>query len=77
MKTKISATIFEQVYEVILERKNESSEKSYVASLMNKGTDSILKKLEKNPQKLSLLPKMETLKNKFMKYPISGFTCLF
>ena len=45
MKCGISATMFEQVYEVIRERKQSSPEKSYVASLMTKGTDAILKKI--------------------------------
>ena len=45
MKSGISAAIFEQVYEVIRERQQSSPEKSYVAALMTKGTDSILKKI--------------------------------
>ena len=45
MKNGIPAEIFEQVYEVIRERKQSSPEKSYVASLMTKGTDSILSKI--------------------------------
>ena len=45
MKSGISATMFEQVYEVIRERKQSSPEKSYVASLLTKGTDAILKKI--------------------------------
>ena len=45
MKSGISAAIFEQVYEVIRERQQSSTEKSYVAALMTKGTDSILKKI--------------------------------
>jgi phosphoribosyl-ATP pyrophosphohydrolase len=45
MKSGISAAMFEQVYEVIRERKQSSPEESYVASLMTKGTDSILKKI--------------------------------
>jgi phosphoribosyl-ATP pyrophosphohydrolase len=44
MKSGISAAMFEQVYEVIRERKQSSPEKSYVASLMTNGSDSILKK---------------------------------
>ena len=43
MNTRISATMFEQVYDIILERKQSSLDNSYVASLMEKGTDSILK----------------------------------
>ena len=45
MKSGISAAMFEQVYEAIRERKQSSAEKSYVASLMTKGTDAILKKI--------------------------------
>ena len=45
MKSGISAAMFEQVYEVIRERKKSSTKKSYVASLMTKGTDAILKKI--------------------------------
>jgi|AJXC01.1.fsa_nt_gi Phosphoribosyl-ATP pyrophosphohydrolase len=45
MKTGTSATMFQRVYDVILERKNYSPDNSYVASLMDKGIDSILKKI--------------------------------
>ena len=45
MKSGISAAMFEQVYEVIRERKQSLPEKSYVSSLITKGTDSILKKI--------------------------------
>ena len=45
MKTVNSATVFEQVYKVIMDRKKSSPDDSYVASLMKKGTDSILKKI--------------------------------
>ena len=62
MKTKSSATSFEQVYEVILERKNESSEKSYVASLMNKGTDSILKKIGEESAEVIIAAKNGNIK---------------
>jgi len=48
MKTGTSATMFQRVYDVILERKNYSPDNSYVASLMDKGIDSILKKLVRN-----------------------------
>ena len=36
---------FDRVFEVILKRKQSSPEKSYVAYLMNGGTDMILKKI--------------------------------
>ena len=45
MKSEISATILEKVFEVIIERKQSPSKKSYVTSLMTKGTDSILSKI--------------------------------
>ena len=45
MKTGTSATMFQRVYDVILERKNYSPDNSYVTSLMDKGIDSILKKI--------------------------------
>ncbi len=38
-------TIFDRVYDVILERKQSSPETSYVAYLMDEGTDMILKKI--------------------------------
>ena len=38
-------TTFDRVYDVILQRKNNSPEKSYVAYLMDGGTDMILKKI--------------------------------
>tara|TARA_B100001142_G_scaffold319538_1_gene363176 strand:- start:798 stop:1031 length:234 start_codon:yes stop_codon:yes gene_type:complete len=75
MKIGICGSIFDQVYKVIVERKQSSPEKSYVASLMKKGTDSILKKLVKNQRKLSSQQKTRTGKNKYMKLPTSGFTC--
>lgn len=37
--------ILASIYEVILERKNNPSDASYTASLMNKGLDKILKKI--------------------------------
>ncbi len=38
-------TIFDRVYNVILNRKQSSPEKSYVAYLMDGGSDKILKKI--------------------------------
>ena len=38
-------TIIDRVYDVILERKQSSPETSYVAYLMDEGTDMILKKI--------------------------------
>ena len=45
MMTGTSETMFQKVYEVIMERKNNSPDNSYVASLTGKGIDSILKKI--------------------------------
>ena len=38
-------TTFDHVYDLILKRKQSSPETSYVAYLMDKGTDMILKKI--------------------------------
>ena len=38
-------TTFDRVYDVILKRKQSSPDKSYVAYLMDNGTDMILKKI--------------------------------
>lgn len=38
-------SILDQLYELLLERKNADPDSSYVASLYNKGLDSILKKV--------------------------------
>ncbi|MBC8259589.1 MAG: phosphoribosyl-ATP diphosphatase [SAR324 cluster bacterium] len=62
MSTEISANIFEQVYDVILERKNKTPDKSYVASLMNKGTDSILKKIGEESAEVIIAAKNEDRK---------------
>ena len=43
-------TTFDRVFDVILKRKQSSPEKSYVAYLMDGGTDKILKKFVKNLQ---------------------------
>ena len=45
MKTVISENILEQLYKIILERRDHSPKKSYVSKLMKNGTDSILKKI--------------------------------
>ena len=62
MNTGISSTMFEQVYEIILERKQSSPENSYVASLIDKGTDSILKKIGEESAELILATKNENRK---------------
>jgi len=45
MTVQNPTTTFDCVYEVILERKQSSPETSYVAYLMDEGTDLILKKI--------------------------------
>ena len=75
MKSGISAAMFEQVYEVIRERKQSSPEKSYVASLMTKGTDAILKKIGEESAEVIIAAKTKTEMSKFMKSRTSVFTC--
>lgn len=41
----MNSSILDDIYRVILDRKANPSEKSYTASLMKKGIDSILKKV--------------------------------
>ena len=57
MKTGTSETMFQRVYEVIMERKNKSPNNSYVASLMDKGIDSILKKIGEESAEVILAAK--------------------
>ena len=45
MTSQNTNTMFDRVYDVILKRKQSSPEKSYVAYLMDEGTDMILKKI--------------------------------
>ena len=49
--------ILQAVYEVILERKANPSERSYTASLMGKGVDKILKKLGEEATELVIAGK--------------------
>ena len=62
MSSKISAIVFEQVYEIILKRKQSSPDNSYVASLMEKGTDAILKKIGEESAEVILAVKNENRK---------------
>jgi len=57
MKTGTSATMFQRVYDVILDRKNCSPDNSYVSSLMDKGIDSILKKIGEESAEVILATK--------------------
>ena len=54
--------MFQRVYDVILERKNYSPDNSYVASLMDKGIDSILKKIGEESAEVILATKNENRK---------------
>ncbi len=47
-----TSTILDSVHEVILERKKNPGERSYVSSLFSKGTDSILKKVGEEASEL-------------------------
>jgi len=52
-------TTFDRVYDVILKRKQSSPEKSYVAYLMEGGTDTILKKICEESSELIIAAKNE------------------
>ena len=52
-------TTFDRVYDVILERKQCSPETSYVAYLMDEGTDMILKKICEESAELIIAAKNE------------------
>ena len=54
--------MFQRVYDVILERKNYSPDNSYVASLMDKGIDSILKKIGEESAEVILATKNDNRK---------------
>ena len=52
-------TTFDRVFDVILKRKQSSPEKSYVAYLMDGGTDIILKKICEESSELIIAAKNE------------------
>ena len=52
-------TTFDRVFDVILNRKQSSPEKSYVAYLMDAGTDIILKKICEESSELIIAAKNE------------------
>ena len=54
-----SKTTFDRVFDVILKRKQSSPEKSYVAYLMDGGTDTILKKICEESSELIIAAKNE------------------
>ena len=61
MSSISSEKIIEQVYNIILERKKFSPESSYVSSLLNKGTNSILKKIGEESTEVIIASKNENV----------------
>ena len=59
MTGKNPKTIFDRVFDVIIKRKQSSPEKSYVAYLMDGGTDIILKKICEESSELIFAVKNE------------------
>ena len=59
MNSIFSEKIIEQLYKIILERKKFSPESSYVSSLFNKGTNSILKKIGEESTEVIIASKSE------------------
>ncbi|MBS1255758.1 MAG: Phosphoribosyl-ATP pyrophosphatase [Deltaproteobacteria bacterium] len=62
MTTQLPANTFDRVYDVILERKQSSPETSYVAYLMDNGTDLILKKICEESAEVVIAAKNENRK---------------
>ena len=59
MNAIFSEKIIEQVYNLIIERKKDSPKSSYVSSLLNSGTNSILKKIGEESAELLIASKEE------------------
>ena len=59
MTVQNPTTTFDRVYDVILNRKQSSPEKSYVAYLMDGGTDLILKKICEDSAEVIIAAKNE------------------
>ena len=59
MTAQSPKTTFDRVFDVILKRKQSSPEKSYVAYLMDGGTDIILKKICEESSELIIAAKNE------------------
>jgi len=57
MKTGTSETMFQRVFDVIMDRRKNFPENSYVTSLMDKGIDSILKKIGEESTEVILAAK--------------------
>ena len=62
MSVKNTKTIFDRVYDVIIKRKQSSPEISYVAHLMEEGTDMILKKICEESAEVIIAVKNENRK---------------
>ena len=61
MESIPSEKIIQQIYNIILERKKSSPENSYVSSLINKGTNSILKKIGEESAEIIIASKDENI----------------
>tara|TARA_Y100001970_G_C14095815_1_gene782596 strand:- start:597 stop:926 length:330 start_codon:yes stop_codon:yes gene_type:complete len=61
MNSIFSEKIIEQVYDIILKRKEFPSESSYVASLLKEGTNSILKKIGEESTEVIIASKNENI----------------
>jgi len=61
MNPILSEKIIQQLYDRILERKNSSTKYSYVSSLINKGTNSILKKIGEESTEVIIASKNENM----------------
>ena len=59
MTSSNPSTTFDRLYDVILNRKQSSPEKSYVAYLMDGGTDLILKKISEESAEVIIAAKNE------------------
>ena len=68
--TQTRFNVFQDVYDVIADRKIHPKEGSYTNYLFDKGIDKILKKSVKSVQRSSLRPKILTKKKLNMKFRI-------
>lgn len=66
--------VFQNVYDVITDRKANPKEGSYTNYLFDKGIDKILKKSVKNVQRSSLPPKIRIKKKSSMRSQIFSIT---
>ena len=66
MTGQTPTTTFDRVYDVILKRKQSSPETSYVAYLMDEGTDMILKKICEESAEVIIAAKNENRTEQIM-----------